>query len=188
MNKFPTSFSRMLPAAAGLLMITAALTLSGCGGGPSEPPIDEDSVRPHAISIREAAALCSRFRVVTDTLKVKCPPFKDALNTGYAEAFNRDTYRILLKQKDSTGALAAGIRIYYGLDEKGVMKLVMVPYDKNGNDILNHLISTDVKPIPGDSSKERKAESLTAGDGAQAMEQGNLCPTVCSPTGPLMPQ
>jgi hypothetical protein len=187
MNKFPNSFTRMLPVAAGLLMITAALTLSGCGGGPSEPPINEDSVRPHAISIKEAAALCSNFRSTTDTLKVKCPQFKDAMYMGYAEAFNRDTYRILLRQKDSTGALAAGIRIYYGLDAKGVMKLVMVPYDQYGNDILHHLISTDVKPLPGDSSKERKAESLTV-DGAQAMEQGSLCPTVCTPTGPLMPQ
>jgi len=110
---------------------------------------------------------------------------KDSLRMGYSEAFNSDTYRILLQQKDSSGQLAAGIRIYYGLGKDGQVKLVMVPYDQKGNDILHHLVGTDNKPVPGVSPAHTEALSVTD---AQAMEQGQLCPTICPPApSPLQP-
>ena len=184
MKKFLRPGSWILPVLF-LLVAVCTFTLSGCHGGPVEPPINEDSVRPHAISIAEAAALTANFRNTVDSLSKKCPQMKDSLRLGYSEAFNSDTYRILLRQKDSTGQLAAGIRIYYGLSKDGQVKLVMVPYDHNGNDILHHLISTDNKPVPGVSPAHTEALSVTD---AQAMEQGQLCPTICPPApSPLQP-
>jgi hypothetical protein len=177
MNKMLRPGSWILPALLPLVVVFI-FTLSGCGGGGGEPPINEDSARPHAISIADAAALTANFRNTVDTLNKKCPEFKDSMQFGYSEAFNSDVYRVLLRQKDSTGKFAAGIRIYYGLGKTGQVQLVMVPYDQNGNDILNHLISGDNKPVPGVSPAHTEALTVT---GAQAMEQGQHCPTVCPP-------
>lgn len=170
-----------------MLLIICICCLSGCNTGPGncEPAVNEDSVRNHVISLKEAIDFTTRFRKTVDTLNTHCPPFKDSFRVGHSEAFNRDSYYLLLKQKDSTGSPAAGIRIYYGLDDKGVMKLVMVPYDKNGNDIIKHLVSVGDKPVPGVSAA--KTESLAV-DGAQAMETGQLCPPNCPPTSPLEPK
>ena len=168
-----------------LLLLVVAFNLSGCHGGSEEPPINLDSVKTHAISIAEAAALTANFRNNVDSLSKKCPDFKSSMDFGYSEAFNSDTYRILLKQKDSLGNPAAGIRIYYGLGKTGQVQLVMVPYDQNGNDILHHLVAVDNKPVPGVSPAH--TEALTV-DGAQAMEMGQHCPAVCPPvTSPLQP-
>lgn len=177
MNKSLNPFSRILP---GLIIVSLiAGMLTGCGGGGSnELPVNVDSVRNHVISLSEAIALTKRFRSTTDSLSVKCPFVRDSLQISHSEAFNRDSYNLLLNAKDSTGTPAAGIRTYFGIDPSGVLKLVMVPYDKNGNDILKHLISIDQKPVPGANSA--KTESLSV-EGAQAMEQGQLCPPNCPP-------
>ena len=184
MNKSLRPGSWILPALLLMIVSCTLFTLSGCHEGPGEPPLNEDSIRPHAISIADAAILTAKWRNITDSFGQKCPTLKDSLKFGYSEAFNGDTYRILLRQKDSLGRPAAGIRIYYGVGKEGQIKLVMVPIDSNGNDILRHLISTE-KPSPGGSSPHTEALTVS---GAQAMEQGQLCPTYCPPApDPLQP-
>lgn len=178
MNKTLRPGSWILPVLL-LMVISCTFTLSGCHEGDKEPLIDKDSVAPHVISIADAARLTAHFRNTADTFNKKCPDFKDSMRFGYSEAFNKDSYRLLLQQKDSTGHKAAGIRIYYGLGKDGLVKLVLVPYDQNGNDILNHLISVDGKPVPGAS--QAHTESLTVSD-AQALEEGQHCPSICPPT------
>jgi len=173
-----------------LLIVVVTFTFSGCEGGPGgEPPINEDSVKPHVISLATAIRYTTDYRNAADTLNVKCPGFKDSFQMGYSNAFNGDSYRLLLKQTDSNGRKAAGIRIYYGLSkEDGKVRLVMVPYDVNGNDILKHLISVDEKPSAG-ADTQKKAKALTAGDGgAQALEDATRCPPVCPPSTPLGPK
>lgn len=185
MNKMLRPGSWILPVLLPLIVVFT-FTLSGCGGrGSEEPLLNEDTVKAHAISIAEAAALTANFRNTVDTVDRRCPQFKDSLKFGYSEAFPSDAYRILLRQKDSTGRLAAGIRIYYGLGKSGQVQLVMVPYDVNGADILHHLVSLDNKPVPGVSPAH--TEALTV-DGAQAMEEGQHCPTNCPPPSPLQPK
>jgi hypothetical protein len=178
MNKMLRPGSWILPGL--FLLVTATVfTLSGCNDhGTGEPAINMDSVKTHAISIADAAALTANFRNTIDSVNRKCPETKEALQFGHSEAFNSDVYRILLAQKDSTGQPAAGIRIYYGLGKTGQVQLVMVPYDQKGNDILHHLVTLDNKPVPGVSPAH--TEALTV-DGAQAMEQGQHCPSVCPP-------
>lgn len=186
MSQFPRP-GRTLPVLF-LLIVVATFTvfLSGCGGPGGEPPINEDSVRPHAISLATAIKFTTDFRNAVDTFNQKCPGFKDSFKLGYAEAFNSDSYRLLLRQKDSLGRPAAGVRIYFGLSkDDGRVRFVLVPYDVNGNDILKHLISTDEKSGAGDDTT-KKVRSLTDG-GAQALETGQLCPPTCSPTSPLNP-
>jgi hypothetical protein len=170
------------------LIALSTLLLSGCGDRPGggEPPINEDTVKAHVIPIQLAAAYTKDFRANIDTFNQKCPGFKEQMNFGKAEAFPSDLYRLLLKQKDSTGTIAAGIRIYYGRGSDGLIRLVLVPYDKNGNDIINKLVSVDAKQLPG-VSPEAKTATTTSSDG-QAGEQGQHCPAVCSDaSSPLNP-
>jgi len=190
MNKFSRP-GRTLPVL--LLIASISVTLFSCGGGhgsDGEPTAYEDSVKPHVISLATAIKYTTDFRNQVDTFNVHCPGFKDSFKMGYSEAFNSDSYRLLLRQKDSLGRPAAGIRIYYGLSkDDGRVRFVMVPYDVNGNDILKHLISMDEKP-DSTAAKERKVESATgptAPGGAQALEQGQFCPPNCPPHSPLNP-
>lgn len=171
---------------AFLLIASLAFTLFSCGGGDRDhgrPPYNVDSVKNHVIPLGLAIQYTKDFRRTIDTFNTKCPGFKDSLQFGRSEAFNTDSYDLLLSQKDSVGRLAAGIRIYYGLDKEGKMRLVLVPYDVNGNDILHHLISADSTKTPAGGAK---TESLTV-DGPQALEDGTRCPPVCPPPGPLNP-
>jgi hypothetical protein len=186
MNQFQRP-GRTLPVLL-LLIALATFTLSGCGHGSGcEPPINEDSVRPHVITLSTAIKFTTDFRNSVDSFNQKCPGFKDSFQMGYAEAFNSDSYRLLLHQKDSLGRPAAGIRIYYGLSrDDGKFRLIMVPYDVNGNDILKHLIGTEEKPVPGVTPKKAEALTPDAG-GAQALEEGQRCPPICPPHTPLNP-
>ncbi|HVW58511.1 MAG TPA: hypothetical protein VHC48_00700, partial [Puia sp.] len=113
-----------------LLIVVAAFTVlfSGCGGPGGEPPINEDSVAPHVISLATAIKYTTDFRNAVDTFNQKCPGFKDSFKLGYSEAFNSDSYRLLLRQKDSLGRPAAGVRIYFGLSkDDGRVRFVLVP-------------------------------------------------------------
>src|SRR5882762_6233940 len=154
MNKFQRP-GRTLPVLL-LLIALATFTLTGCGGGSGgEPPINEDSVKPHVITLETAIKFTTDFRNSVDSFNKKCPGFKDSFQLGYSEAFNSDSYRLLLHQKDSLGRPAAGIRVYYGLSkDDGKFRLIMVPYDVDGKDILKHLISVDEKPETGDTTKK----------------------------------
>jgi hypothetical protein len=182
MNQFLRLHSRIL-SLLFLLVIACAFGLPGCReGSGGEPPINLDSVLPHVMSVAAAAQFTASFRAQADSLAVKCPTFKDSLQLGFSEAFNSDSYRLLLMQKDSTGAPAAGVRIYYGRGKDGQVKLILVPYDRNGADILNRLISKDEKQVPGVSTAH--TESLSV-DGAQVIEQGQHCPPICAPPNAL---
>lgn len=171
-------------ASLAILAGAALFQLSGCQ--PAQPPanpINLDSVKPHVIPIAEARLWTANFRAMNDSLRKKCPQFKDSLWLPKAEAFNSDLIGLLLTQKDSTGGAAAGIRVYYGLDEKGVCRMILVPYDKNNNDIINYLIPGDDKQVPGVSSP--KVAESSSQSGGQAGEAGQQCPTLCSGGGGL---
>ena len=137
-------------------------------------PVNEDSVRKHILPIAEAVEYTAHFRSVRDTFYRQVPTLGSALKLGQAEAFNRDAIAILLNQKDASGNDAAGVRIYYGLDKQGQVKMVLVPYDRNGNDIVNKMIGEKAVSIPGISSAR-----ATGSDG-QTIEAGQRCPTICS--------
>jgi len=184
MNKFMRPGLLTLPAF--LLIASFTFTLFSCTGGDHDhgrPPYNEDSVKNHVISLGQAIQLTKDFRRSVDTFNKKCPGFKDSMQFGYSEAFNADSYQLLLAQKDSAGRPAAGVRIYYGLGKDGQIKLVLVPYDVDGKDILHHLISADSTKTPASGAK---TESLT--DDPQAVETGQHCPPVCPPGSPLSPQ
>jgi hypothetical protein len=141
---------------------------------PGSIPVNEDSVRRHILPIAEAVEYTAHFRTVRDTFYKQHPPLGNAMNMGQAEAFNRDAIAILLNQKDASGNDAAGVRIYYGLDKNGLVKMILVPYDSRGNDIINKLVGEKAVSVPGLSSAN------AFGSDGQTIEVGQRCPTICS--------
>jgi hypothetical protein len=178
MNNY-LNFRSIIFTALTALILVAIFSLPGCkSGGGRYHDINLDSVKPHLLPIEAAVKYPARFRAAMDTMGKKYPMYKDSLWFGKAEAFNSDAIAILLQQKDSTQAQAVGIRIYYGLDANKIVRMILVPYDKNGNDIINRLITSEEMQIPGVSS----AKAFTT-PGGQTIEQGQFCPTVCDNGG-----
>jgi hypothetical protein len=110
------------------------------------------------ISLNDAATMTTRFRNNKSTI----------LNSSYSsvlcnsETFNLDDVKTLL---DTTGA--AGMRIYYGMDENYNVHALLVAVDEEANDILpeeNPSITTDPIVI---------------------IEQGIRCPPTCPDNSPL---
>jgi hypothetical protein len=114
------------------------------------------------------------FRGVLDTNTYHInPKFIDSLQLNRAEEFPADIFYDLLAQTNPKQGQAKGIRIYLGRDPNGQLRMILLPVDSLGNDIINHLVDQNGKPIPG-----ARVEKLTT-NGGQGFEVGTVCPTAC---------
>lgn len=150
--------------------VTALLVMllfSQCDRGPNPPlkgdiPFDTANARKHVILIKDGRILTHSFdssrRYLTGLVKDSGKQdLNKILRLPDEESFNRDIFALLLNQKDSKGAVAQGIRIYLGRDESGEVRLILVPVDAEGKNILNQMLPDEkgeVKAvsIPGVSS------------------------------------
>ena len=156
----PKNFS-FLSLSLGILVIM----LSGCYR--DKIKLDEKRALQHIITIEQAKSFQKNFiasherlaKVISDSAFSK-----NHFNIPNAELFNRDLFALLLNQEG-----ADGIRIYYGEDEKGQLRLVLLPVDAKGNDIVTKLVSSASIKIPGISD-------AFAQGGGQAGENGQSCP------------
>ena len=177
MNKIPTLL-RLFPGALIIAVVCLFLSgVSGCGpqheeGGGGKPSINEDTLRNHVIPISLAIQYTKSFRGLLDSNYHLNPKAIDSLKLIRAEEFPADVFYDLLAQTNPKQGQAKGIRIYLGRDPNGQLRMVLVPVDSLGNDIINHLV--DQKGKPGAAH----AEALTVNDG-QGFEEGQQCPTAC---------
>ena len=151
--------------------------LAGCGPGEGQEKgkaYNEDSVRNHIIPIGQAREYTRNFRLAIDSFNRICTSFKDSMKFGHAEEFPSDVFLALLAEHNEKQGNAKGIRIYYGRGTDGQIKLILVPVDSLGNDMIGHIVDLGGKPAPG----KVHTESLTLDDG-QTVEQGQRCPTLC---------
>lgn len=153
---------------------TGILFLSACKDAEEDIPYNKEKARQHIISLKTADAYTAGFREAKDTLRnlTSNAVFLDKqFDLPVAEMFNRDAIALLLNQKG-----ADGIRIYFGRDENGLVRLVLLPVDKNGKDIRTVLLD--------DRSVTEKAgtqlDDFGDGRGGQAIEVGQRCPTICN--------
>jgi hypothetical protein len=159
-----------------LIAVSAGCFVScnqGGGGRDGGPQINADTVKNHVISIGEADRLTANFRAGLDSMERKVPHFRDSMDFGHAESFPADVFRALLGQRGDSGAVAVGIRIYYGRDASGKIRQILVPYDSLGNDIVGHYVDLNNQPKQG-----AHVEALKVSDG-QALQNGVRCPTIC---------
>jgi len=163
--------SRLLLVFAVLLI---AFIWAGCndnnGGG--KIPFDERRAAQSVIPIDTAKSYQANFLSTRETLRklIGDTNFLDKnFNLPNAETFTRDAIILLLNQ-----AGADGIRVYYGKDNSGVVRMVLLPVDKNRRDIQNVLVErrqTNAISIPGIPSAQAAPPSE-----AQAVENGQTCP------------
>lgn len=151
----------------------AALTQCTPGSHPDqhgEIPLDKGRAIEHVISIDEARSLRQGFLAGRKELQSKLPGnyLDSAFNIPEGETFNRHAIAAILNAKG-----AQGIRIYMGKDQKGQVRMVLLPVDSSGTDILTTLVSRDrAANVPG--IQPAKAATLE-----QAMESGQRCPPLC---------
>ena len=129
--------------------------------------MDEARARRSIIGIDTAIQYQQRFVQTRSALKDTGFLNKN-FNIPNAESFSRDAIILLLNQQG-----ADGIRIYYGKDNLGKIRLVLLPIDSAGKDIKTKLVSTKTTSrVQGDSS----APAKQSGDDGEAIEKGQTCP------------
>ena len=147
---------------------------NGQGNAGGDIPFDEKRAEQSVISIDTAKQYQANFiagrqtlgRLLNDTGYLQ-----KSFNLPNAESFTRDALILLLNQKG-----ADGVRVYYGKDNAGIVRLVLLPIDKNGRDIQTVLIDrgqqqTNAISIPGIPSAHAAPPSQF-----QAVENGQTCP------------
>jgi hypothetical protein len=87
--------------------------------------------RDHRISLEAAAAQTRRFRESAGPTAVK------------GGAFRREAFEEILKQPGCTG-----IRLYYGVDDKGEPSLVLVGVGQDDNDMVDGALIDTIFPCP----------------------------------------
>ncbi|MBW8683115.1 hypothetical protein K1Y79_02105 [Chitinophaga sp. B61] len=147
---------------------------SACIDKPRPPkgdiPLDKGRAFEHVIPIEEARSLRQGFLIGRRELQSKLPGnyLDSAFNLPEGETFNRHAIAAILNAKG-----AEGLRIYLGKDQKGQVRMVLLPVDANGKDILTTLVSREkAANIPGIAPA--RAASME-----QAMESGQRCPPLC---------
>lgn len=109
------------------------------GGG--KIPFNEERARQQIIPVRQGSQYSLNFVNLRDSVLPKL--IRDSLfleqrfNLPIAETFNRDAIIALLNADG-----ADGVRVYFGNDDKGLVRLVLMPVDKEGNDIITKLTGT----------------------------------------------
>jgi hypothetical protein len=161
--------TKTLIAVASLTFVASVLySCKDEKGG--EIQVDKERARVHIIPIKQADAYRDSYVKTKAVLyqQVKDSNFLDQqFDLPVAEMFNRDAIALLLNQQG-----ADGIRIYFGRDDKGQVRLVLLPVDKNGKDIRRKLLD--------DKSLTQKAAAQPEGDlDGEGVEVGLRCPTLC---------
>lgn len=179
------------------LLLIALFIITGCNNNQKQElprAINPDSVKNHIIDIKVAREYTKSFREERSRLDslTQGKFLKQEFDLANAESVNRDVITLLMEQKDKEGNLAAGIRLYNGRKYNETLKryeitLVLVPYDRRGNDIVNKLtVQTSALRVPGIKSAQAQDE------GGDAVDNNPRCPQVCDdggsglngPTGP----
>lgn len=152
-----------------ILLLVAGLTLIGCSDG-GKIPVDREKAKVHVIPESQARAYVKNFKQGRLELARRLADstfLRDTFNIPDAEMFNRHAIALLLNQEG-----CEGVRIHLGRDEKGQVRLVLLPVDKNGKNIVGKLLAATAH-IPGISS------AYADEGGGEAIENGQRCPTMC---------
>lgn len=155
-----------------LLLLTSLLfviAVAGCSGGDGGIPVNEERAKEHIIKVTAAKNYTKSLQAGLEQLNRRLGDntIRDSFNIPLAETFNRDAIALLLNQEG-----ADKIRIYFGRNEKNEVCLILVPVDKNGNNIIKKLIGSKTAFIPGVTAAYAQGDE-------EAIEAGQRCPHVC---------
>jgi hypothetical protein len=159
----PSRLTNCAVSVATLLLTTGSGHTSA---SPKEVPSRPEAAKVHIIPLERGMMYISRFKDTRDALYRQAPELKARLDIPSSESFSRSAIASLLNQRDSLGNPAAGIRIYFGLDAGGQVRLILVSYDSRGINIIQPLSS-------------EKGEGLSPEGGGEVIEDGLRCPPAC---------
>ena len=150
-----------------IAMFAFVIALAGCGDGGI--PVDEQRARQHIIKVVDAKTYTASLDqgIAMLNRRLGDNTLRDSFNIPKAETFNRDAIALLLNQEG-----ADGVRIYFGRNAKNEVCVILVPVDKNGQNIIRNLVGSRTAFIPGVS------KAYAQGEG-EAVENGQRCPVVC---------
>ena len=121
----------------------------------------------HSIPLSEAVAMTRRYRE-NRPLILKSNYPTEILTLS--ETFNKDAVVAL---GNTPGA--AGIRIYYGMDDSLLCHAILVAVNDQGEDILP----------PADAARGAAATLTVTDDPIDILEDAIRCPDICPPDSPL---
>ena len=151
-----------------LLALLTVLYSSCRNKGGGKIPFDEERARQQIIPLKQGSQYSLNFVNLRDSVLPKLIRdssfLEQRFNLPIAETFNRDAIIALLNADG-----ADGVRIYFGNDDKGLVRLVLMPVDKEGNDIVTKLTGT-----VGD--KAASQVSKVAGKDGESVENGQRPP------------
>src|SRR5215213_9287558 len=137
-----------------ILILITGLALAGCSDG--KIPVDVEQARGNVIPVSQAKAYTQSFARGRQELAFRLADsnyLPRNFNLPDGEMFNRHAIALLLNQEG-----AEGVRIYLGRDDKGQVRLVLVPVDKSGKNIIGKLITSSNAYIPGVASAYAQEE------------------------------
>ncbi len=165
----------------GCLFLCLVL-LAGCkaqskigGDRGGKYPYDADNANRYVIPVSQAVKYQQGFMETRKEIGrlIQNPGYLEKnFNIPNGESFSKDALLLLLNQKD-----AVGVRMYYGKDEKGAVRLILMPVRKDGS-----VIYAKLKPVL--RRQAMRASDLAAGQPAaarammeaEAVETGQTCP------------
>ena len=161
-----------------LVLPVAALLWYACQKSKQEPPVENDTVtmagrtgsqelEEHIIPLSLAKEYSQRFLRIRDTvlpsLMTNAGALSEQFNMPLCETFNREAIDALMAV-NGTQAL----RIYLGVDAQGQVRLVLLPVDDEGNNIITTL--------SGEGARAGKARGADEEDDGDAVENGHRPP------------
>lgn len=150
------------------LLCFTLLVLTNCTNNKSTTAtIDKERASKHIIPLKQADAYLSKFGSSKKELQgmMKDSSYLDThFELPISETFNSDAIALLLQQEG-----CRAVRIYYGMDDSGKVRLVLLPVNKDGKDIRKKLF----EGIAGLAAK------VDGNDDGEAIEVGQRCPTMC---------
>ncbi len=164
----PSSFPvTLLPADLPTdLLIKSALKC--CASAQLSPP---KSIIPERVAVTHRAFYHKTRQQLAANLR-DSSFLKRSFDLPEGEAFTRDALLMLL-----SNPRARFVRAYLG-NKNGQVKLILVPVDARGNDILNPLLNESGRPINYDSLQLRNTRFFDFS--GQTVESDMRCPLGCS--------
>lgn len=114
----------------------------------------------HFIPLQQAVEMTTLFRQQNEN--ILAPEYRKQNILAHSETFNRHAFEKLLAETS-----CAGIRIYYGMDEKLKVHAILVGVNGSNEDIL-----------PPQSDQPQSTAPVIA-------EEGQRCPDICPEKSPL---
>lgn len=154
-----------------LLPCAAVATLLSCAKSKQEPASAAaglsarepgQKVSEHIIPMSKAIEYSRRFIYLRDTVlpgQLNNPGFlNQSMEMPFCETFCRESIDALLSVEGTKS-----VRIYFGVDENGKMRLVLLPVDDEGNNIITNLTGESSRGYQGKGQDEEDGDAVENG-------------------------